>query len=1113
MTAGGATASAKPSRTQLEMEAGRRTAERHAGQDGSTNGIAISSETIDTGMVAAVAANQPRDQDINHGTPPAERLPESTGVPGEGRPPTIGEITATINFGAARSKRATAPEPPTNWNDIQNFMNAVVPWPVDNIGHVNLHYSMVNPRASEPGQERLLKGMGWPFKEIIPFIERAAWINNTNNFKDVWYCTSRQREVSTNTKGKPKALRRHANAMDLKAIWVDIDVGNTPDAPDKHYDTMQDAWAAICAFRTKVGLPQFSAVVNSGGGLHVYWISDRALEPAQWLPYAAGLKALLLREGIRCDAGLTTDDVRLLRVPGTFNHKYDPPREVTLLPIPLTTYNFENQLSFLKTIAPTPLIHAATAPQIASGFIGKKPAAAFAALDANGGYQLGAGIGKREFGLLDPLPVFKQCAFMGDALANGGADYDNPLWNLSVLCTTFIENGNAYAHAISKGHATYTEVDTQALYHRKVAERADRGIGYPSCATIAGNGCKACATCPHFAKGKSPLHLGLDRTTPKQESQTLGGNVRGQKTKTENKGQELKYESVAGDAPELAKLENVWLTRIFDGDTDGKYEGDRSRLAFSVACELVRAELDGNFIARVLMTTKCGEHVQESPARRLERTITRAHDFAIDPDLEEMNSKHAVLPIGDKTRVVTWGPDPDFTDRKAIVRAQTFFDFTNLHSNKRKVFDTGEIGDDGKSIKKKSPLGGWWLRQERRRQYEGGQRFMPQYDAEVVNETLNMYTGFAVNPVRPKGRSGAAGCQLFLDHGFKIMCSGNEEHWNYLLKREAWIVQQRRRSEIAAAYRTEAEGSGKGFWCTHLGHLYGQHFMQVGNPDHVIGKHNPHLETLIKLCADEALFVGDPRHRNALFSMITEPTLTIEPKFVGVYTARNYLNIDITTNAEHFVPASRTARRFFIPTVSENRVGDLAYFKKIENQLKDGGYEALLYHLLNEVDLQDFDVRRVPKTAGLAEQVEYSRKGLDGLIEQICNRGRVPNAHRQWPGFSISNGYEIKQGFDYFIDTHLDRELHDFGALKVKRQLRRDWGCVAGDDAKRRDGGDMIYGVKWPPLAELREMFVKRHGPQDWLHPEVTEWLVSPSAQALNDQDMPLDCRQPPDPP
>jgi len=295
--------------------------------------------------------------------------------------------------------------------------------------------------------------------------------------------------------------------------------------------------------------------------------------------------------------------------------------------------------------------------------------------------------------------------------------------------------------------------------------------------------------------------------------------------------------------------------RIFEGDTDGTYQNDQSQLAFAVACELVRIKLDNFFIARVLMTTTCGGYVQERPYFRLSRTIRRAHEFAIDPDLEAMNSQHAVLPIGDKTRVVSWGDDPDFPGRKTIVRAQSFTDFRNLHSNKRKRIKTKD--EAGKRITKSTPLGTWWLGQPHRRQYDGGQRFMPQHEAEVVGNVLNMFEGFPIQPRKPEGRSGASGCQLFLDHGFKIICSGSEEHWDYLLKREAWIAQNRQRSEIAAAYRTEAEGSGKGFWCNSLGHLYGPYYMQVNNPAHVIGKHNPHLARIIHGGVDFLEVSGD----------------------------------------------------------------------------------------------------------------------------------------------------------------------------------------------------------------------------------------------------------------
>ena len=118
-----------------------------------------------------------------------------------------------------------------------------------------------------------------------------------------------------------------------------------------------------------------------------------------------------------------------------------------------------------------------------------------------------------------------------------------------------------------------------------------------------------------------------------------------------------------------------------------------------------------------------------------------------------------------------------------------------------------------------------------------------------------------------------------------------------------------------------------------MSRLLGHHAMQLGNTDHITGKFNPHLETLLRVTADEALFVGDPRHRNALFGLITEPTLTIEPKGCGVYAAPNYLNVTILSNSEHFIPISSTARRFFVPTVSIARLGDHDYFAGLQTEL------------------------------------------------------------------------------------------------------------------------------------------------------------------------------------
>lgn len=404
-------------------------------------------------------------------------------------------------------------------------MAHVVPWPgsPQDPGYVNLHYSSVDRKDPT----KLYKGGGWPFRNVADFVSRAQWINTTNQFKDVWYCLSLQSQTKQNIKAptKPKAERKAANALQVKALWIDADVG--PKAGE--YATVTDALKALILFREKHGLPQFSAFVGSGGGLHAYWISKDALPVKDWAPFAEGLRALLIQDKLVKDPGITTDVARILRVPGTFNHKTTPPKPVQLFNTPLVMYDFAKDLALLPTLAPAvSTVSAGPVHQLFADGANmdsfKKPPILLAGTDTS----LQAGIDKHSEQLLDITPIFEQCGFYKDALLTGGKNYDQALWMYSVLGATFMENGNAVAHAISKEHPSYSPVDTEAMFNRKMAERADRGIGYPSCAAIAGAGCTACATCPLFAKGKSPLNIrpavtatvtGLNLALPGMQSQ------------------------------------------------------------------------------------------------------------------------------------------------------------------------------------------------------------------------------------------------------------------------------------------------------------------------------------------------------------------------------------------------------------------------------------------------------------------------------------------------------------------------------------------------------------------------------------------------------------------
>jgi Family of unknown function (DUF5906) len=550
----------------------------------------------------------------------------------------------------------------------------------------------------------------------------------------------------------------------------------------------------------------------------------------------------------------------------------------------------------------------------------------------------------------------------------------------------------------------------------------------------------------------------------------------------------------ADDSPSITSLDDQRLdavspevmTILRTGKrTDNTIDMKAGHVHFKIVAELFRAGLSDANVKDVYRLSLLGVKVAGSPRGfdgYLDRLMEAVCQKAADPKLFKMNEKHCVLPIGGKTRVVTWDEDARFPGHETIVMSSTIGDFRALYDKYRHSYQK-----DGETVVVR--LGTWWIGHPHRRQYDGGLKFMPHRDEDVVGNVLNLWRGFAVTPRKPEGRSGASGCQRFLDHGLKVICSDNVAHYDYLIKREALIAQQRIRSEIAVALRTEEEGTGKGFWCRSINHLYGVHAMQVQNSAHVIGKHNEHLQKLLRLTADEALFAGNPQHRDVLYGQITEPTITIEPKFVDAYNVENYLNIDILSNAAHYIPVSGTARRFFAPTVSAAHANDHEYFRKIAEQLlNDGGYEALLYHLLYEIDVRDFNVRDVPKTAALAEQAAYSRKGIDLLVETVCNDRRAPCSFDNYPDFSDTSGYENRRGFDYFIDHHADKQLAGMKALTVKRRLVKEWGCITGKATRRSINSVRTTGILWPPLAELREKFEKKYGKQQWLDADATDW-------------------------
>lgn len=378
-------------------------------------------------------------------------------------------------------------------DDAQRFLSRVVPW--DGESYVNIHWRFRGENYDRPGW------YGTPCHTVDEALRAVYSQLRKPTSMDIYVCMSSQRlahVVERNGRSWNAAVRLGPNAVQLKALFADIDV------KEGAYSSTKEALTALRDLRNETGFPTPTVLVQTGsGGLHAYWVMEDALSPDEWLPLAHAFANLLMAKGIHCDLGCTTDLVRILRVPQTHNYKLDPPSPVELMYLNDADYPVERIRKALEGYAVRtprqPLALPPRAPQPGE--------------EANTeiGNELGQGVEPRAPIEFDLKAVVPQCPFLRNSVVSGGKDNNNPLWMLTTLIATFTTHGEHNAHVMASGHPTYSKEETDAMYARKLRDREDKGLGWPSCSTIHNSGSKVCAACPHLQAGKSPLHFALPK--------------------------------------------------------------------------------------------------------------------------------------------------------------------------------------------------------------------------------------------------------------------------------------------------------------------------------------------------------------------------------------------------------------------------------------------------------------------------------------------------------------------------------------------------------------------------------------------------------------------------
>ncbi len=235
---------------------------------------------------------------------------------------------------------------------------------------------------------------------------------------------------------------------------------------------------------------------------------------------------------------------------------------------------------------------------------------------------------------------------------------------------------------------------------------------------------------------------------------------------------------------------------------------------------------------------------------------------------------------------------------------------------------------------------------------------------------MNLWQGWAVKP-KPGDWS------LIEKHMREVVCDRDALSYQFLLGWCAKTVQNPDQPGEVVPVLIGGEGTGKGVFGRLMVKLAGAQGFHVTDPEHLTGKFNAHLRNCVVLFADEAVFAGDARQNSKLKGILTEPTLTIEDKFIPATSVPNLLHVIMASNEEWVVPAGLDARRYFVLNVSDARKDDDAYFKALYAQINGDCTAAFLHHLLHlDLDahcaVHGLDLRRPPKTKGLAEQKALS---------------------------------------------------------------------------------------------------------------------------------------------
>lgn len=279
----------------------------------------------------------------------------------------------------------------------------------------------------------------------------------------------------------------------------------------------------------------------------------------------------------------------------------------------------------------------------------------------------------------------------------------------------------------------------------------------------------------------------------------------------------------------------------------------------------------------------------------------------------------------------------------------------------------------------------------------------------------NLFGGW---PTVPK----AGICDSLLDL-LRYLCSGEDNRddvYEWMLRWLAYPLQHRGAKMQSAVVVHGGQGTGKSLFFEAYARIFGPYGRVLGQ-EALEDKFNADwAEKKLFIVADEVLARQDMYHiKNRLKGFITGDTIRVNPKNVAAHNEKNQMNIVFLSNERQPLVLENDDRRHLVIWVPPKPPQEV--FTEINNEIENGGIEALHHHLLS-LNLGDFKPwTKPPMTRAKNDLVELGRSSEERfLIEWIA--GEIDAANGRPLPFCPCLGSDLFKAYERWCETHGERK-------------------------------------------------------------------------------------------